>query len=319
MFEGINFERTETRARLTSKKIVYDELEEKGYNEQAIANANFSISGKVDAFVKPPIAEFAIANLFHMEAFDRFYYDKGSFTERLNYNSFLIGYTYSGQGLLKYNDKEYSLSEGDGFYIDCNTYHYYAAISDVWDVAILHIGGPLLSYHHNQYMQYSSPIFHDSVSGNTQNYFEQLLSLYNQPIANRDWLVSGCINNLLLHLLNKKTDEAAKDSTLPDNIRYLVKYIDNNYSRPLTLDYLSDFAGISKYYLSREFKKYTGFSPNDYIITLRINRAKYLLTNTTLPAVKIAHEVGIHDNNNFINLFRKKTGTTPANYRKGII
>ena len=106
-----------------------------------------------------------------------------------------------------------------------------------------------------------------------------------------------------------------KDSALPKNIRYLIKYMDSNFTQPLTLDFLSDFAGVSKYYLSREFKKYTGFSPNDYLITLRVNKAKSLLTNTTLPAVKIAHEVGIYDSNNFTNLFKRKTGMTPIQYR----
>jgi AraC-like DNA-binding protein len=78
---------------------------------------------------------------------------------------------------------------------------------------------------------------------------------------------------------------------------------------------MSKFSGISKYYLSREFKKYTGFSPNDYLIQLRVDHAKYLLLSTTLPANKISHIVGIHDMNNFNNLFKRKTGITPGKYR----
>ena len=100
-----------------------------------------------------------------------------------------------------------------------------------------------------------------------------------------------------------------------DSIMYLIKYMENNYTQKLTLDYLAEFACMNKYYLSKEFKKYTGFSPNDYLISLRINRAKQLLEGTTLPASKIAHEIGIHDINNFTNLFKKKTGLTPIQYR----
>ena len=91
--------------------------------------------------------------------------------------------------------------------------------------------------------------------------------------------------------------------------------MENNYTQKLTLDYLAEFACMNKYYLSKEFKKYTGFSPNDYLISLRINRAKQLLEGSSLPASKIAHEVGIHDINNFTNLFKKKTGMTPIQYR----
>lgn len=315
MFEKIRFERTKTEKRLTSKKISYENARKQGYNINAFTNASFSISGSVDAFSKPPISDFAMEHLYYMEDFDRFYYSKNSFTERRNFNSFMIGYTYSGNGILRYGEREYNLSKEDGFYINCNHYHYYEAVSDVWDVAILHLGGPLLPYHHNQFMQYASPIFHEPLSGNTQEYLEALLGLYSQPVLNRDWLASGCIDTLLNHLLKMKSNESVKDSTLPDSIRYLIKYMDSNFTQPLTLDFLSDFAGVSKYYLSREFKKYTGFSPNDYLITLRINKAKSMLTNTTLPAVKIAREVGIYDNNNFTNLFKRKTGMTPIQYR----
>ena len=315
MFEGIHFEKTKTEKKLTSRKISYEDALKRGYNVKAIANANFSLSGSVNAFPKPPISDFAMEHLYFMEDFDRFYYQKHSYTERWNFESFMIGYTYSGTGILRYEEKEYTLSKGDGFYINCKNYHYYEAVSDVWDIAILHIGGPLLSYHHSQFMQYASPVFNEPLSGNIQEYLETLLGLYSQPILNRDWLASSCIDSLLNHLLKTKANEAVKDSALPENIRYLIKYMDSNFTQPLTLDFLSDFAGVSKYYLSREFKKYTGFSPNDYLITLRINKAKSLLTNTTLPAIKIAHEVGIYDNNNFTNLFKRKTGMTPIQYR----
>lgn len=142
MFEGIRFERTKTEKRLTSRKISYEKALEQGYNINAIANADFSISGSVDAFPKPPISDFAMEHLYYMEDFDRFYYNKNSYTERRNFNSFMIGYTYSGNGILRYGGKEYRLSREDGFYIDCSQYHYYEAVSDVWDVAVLHLGGP---------------------------------------------------------------------------------------------------------------------------------------------------------------------------------
>lgn len=315
MFEGIHFEKSKTEKKLTSRKISYENAMERGYNVKAITNANFSISGSVDAFPKPPVSDFAMAHLYFMEDFDRFYYQKHSYTERWNFNSFIIAYTYSGTGILRYAEKEYNLSKGDGFYINCNNYHYYEAISDVWDIAVLHIGGPLLPYHHGQFMQYTSPVFHEPLTGIVQEHLETLLGLYSQPILNRDWLASSCIDGLLNHLLKTKAMEAVKDSVMPENIRYLIKYMERNFTRPLTLDFLSDFANVSKYYLSREFKKYTGFSPNDYLITLRINKAKFLLSNTALPAIKIAHEVGIYDKNNFTNLFKRKTGMTPIQYR----
>jgi len=84
-----------------------------------------------------------------------------------------------------------------------------------------------------------------------------------------------------------------------------MKYIENNYSNNLTLEYLAEFSKIDKFYLSREFKKYTGFSPYDYLISVRIEEAKHLLSTTSLSAVKIGVSVGIVDFNNFTRLFKK--------------
>ena len=316
MIQNIHFQTTHTQHRLSSRRISEDTLKSGSYNTDAIANASFSIWGSVDSFVKPPITDFAMEHLYYLEDFNLFHYGCGSYTERRHFQSFLIGYTYSGEGSLIYRNQAFPLEAGMGFFIDCRDYHRYEALSPQWDVGILHLGGILLPHFHAHYMQYESPIFEEAPSGAFQQYLEEMLSLYSTPHPSRDWNVSSCIDALLNHVLKLRTVQSARTQQFPENILYLVKYMENHYTHPLTLDYLSSFSGLSKYYLSREFKKYTGFSPNDYLITLRINQAKSLLKNTSLPASKIAHEVGIHDLNNFTNLFRRKTGMTPTQYRR---
>ena len=94
-----------------------------------------------------------------------------------------------------------------------------------------------------------------------------------------------------------------------------MKYMEENYSEQISLDDLAKLTNTNKFHLAKEFKRYTSFSPHDYLIQLRINQARLLLRNTTLPAVKIAYEVGIYDINNFNYLFKKRIGKTPIQYR----
>lgn len=316
MFEDIVFKTTEAPQRLTSRGLNPEHLENEEYNKDALRDSNFLIWGSVDSFHKPPVSDFAKQNLYYMQDFDIFHYRFGSFTERKNFKSFLILYTYNGSGILQYRGRRYTLNTGDGFFINCMEYHLYKVADQNWDTGILHIDGPLLGAFFEQYMQSGSPLFHDSLNGHFQQYLEKLLHLYNTPTLYRDWQVSTCIDNLLNHLLLLSSKEERERSRIPENIRYLIKYMDSNYNQPLTLDYLAEFSNVTKFYLSREFKKYTGFSPNDYLISLRIDHAKHLLKDTTLPASKIAHQVGIHDINNFTNQFKRKTGMTPIQYRK---
>ena len=283
-----------------------------------LKNADFLISGRIETFPRPPITDFTVKNLFHMEAFSIFHCDKNFFTQRKDYNSYLILYTYNGNGLLEYLDKIYTLSEGDGFFIDCNIPHRYQTYGNHWKHSVLHLNGPLLSHIFNQYIQNGSAVFSQPVIGKYQTALENLLTLYSTAQPYRDLYASNRISNILLDLLSTSYSNNERNSLVPETLQYLIEYMEHHFSSDLTLDFLSEFSGISKYYLSREFKRYTDFSLYDYLIQLRIDHAKSLLQSTTLPANKIAHSVGIHDANNFTNLFKKKVGMTPGQYRKTI-
>ena len=180
----------------------------------------------------------------------------------------------------------------------------------------MHLNGVLMEPFFEVFEQNGTFVFHEPVNGRLQSEIEELLQLYKKTIPYREWHISAKINGILSHLLSLVTRSGSGKDTLPDNLSYLIQYMDSNFSRHLTLDDLSSFANVNKYYLSREFKRYTGFSPNDYLITLRINRAKLLLQTTDLTAAEIAANVGIRDQNNFIRLFRRKTGMTPIEFRR---
>lgn len=64
------------------------------------------------------------------------------------------------------------------------------------------------------------------------------------------------------------------------------------------------------------FKRETGFSPLEYVINTRIERAKTLLLTTSMTVSEIAEEVGYSNSGSLINLFVKKVGSSPGQYRK---
>ena len=63
-----------------------------------------------------------------------------------------------------------------------------------------------------------------------------------------------------------------------------MKHMEQQFMEDISLDTLAELTRTNKYHLSKEFKRYTGFSPHDYLIWLRINQAKILLKTTNLPA-----------------------------------
>ena len=65
----------------------------------------------------------------------------------------------------------------------------------------------------------------------------------------------------------------------------------------------------------RFFKQYTGFTPAQYVLELKINKSKELLTNTDSSCQEIAFEMGFNTPSHFNMIFKKKTGMTPHQYR----
>ena len=312
MFENIRF-RTYQMTTMVTSDAIKKKLSAQDCPDN-IKNANFSIDGNVHIFPKPPASDFVMQNLYHMDGFSMFSCGKNFFTQRRDYHSFLILYTYKGNGQLEYDNRTYHLSEGDGFFIDCRLPQLYKTTGEFWKHSVFHLNGPLVPALFKQYSAGGSVCFSQPISGSYQISLEKLLSIYNNTHPYRDWLAADCISTILTGLLADSSTN--KIQSMPVNLQIIVKYMEDHLSSAITLDYLSHFFGISKYYLSREFKKYTGFSPNDYLIRLRMEHAKTLLLSTNLPANKIAHMVGIHDVNNFNNLFKKRNGVTPGQFRK---
>lgn len=77
----------------------------------------------------------------------------------------------------------------------------------------------------------------------------------------------------------------------------------------------SDKACMSKATFYRLFKRELGISPNDYILTEKITRAKALLSNPAAKVAAVSYELGFSDANYFIKAFKKMVGVTPGNYQ----
>ena len=89
----------------------------------------------------------------------------------------------------------------------------------------------------------------------------------------------------------------------------------SNYSRKITLKDMADELYISPNYLCELFKRHTDKNLTDYISAYRIDRAKELLMDVRYRVNDVAYMVGFSDAQYFSNLFKKKVGMTPTEYR----
>ena len=99
-------------------------------------------------------------------------------------------------------------------------------------------------------------------------------------------------------------------------VRSTCDYIENHLEESLSADVLAQRVGYADYYLSRLFKKETGFGIDEYTRNARIERAKNMLANTTDTIQQIAEALGFGGRSYFSVVFKSVTGIPPAAYRK---
>lgn len=92
-------------------------------------------------------------------------------------------------------------------------------------------------------------------------------------------------------------------------------FINSHYHEDLSLDDVAGFAGFSRYYFSRSFKKQTGYSFKDYLCQKWLQVAMDLLIRTNRPMRDVATDSGFGSVATFNRVFRENKGCTPTQYR----
>ncbi|TVY05608.1 AraC family transcriptional regulator [Paenibacillus cremeus] len=96
----------------------------------------------------------------------------------------------------------------------------------------------------------------------------------------------------------------------------LMRFMESRYSQPITLKMLADFVHLNPSYLIRDFKKHTGSTPIQYLQMLRMNAAMCYLAATDMSINHVAEQCGYPSIHYFSQLFKKKFGVSPTDWRK---
>jgi AraC family transcriptional regulator len=123
-----------------------------------------------------------------------------------------------------------------------------------------------------------------------------------------------------MHLTSRYATKPAtggKTTLLPmHRMRRVAEYVQAHLHTSISLQDLGDVAQMSVFHFSRLFKARTGVTPHQYVLKLRIARAKALLTDSSLTIAEIAAQCGFAHQQHFADAFRRYVGGTPTTYRE---
>jgi AraC family transcriptional regulator len=90
------------------------------------------------------------------------------------------------------------------------------------------------------------------------------------------------------------------------------------FDEDLSLQSLANESGYSRVHFVRMFKAATGYSPHNYLLNLRLERARELLKNPFMSLIDIALDCGFSSHSHMSRLFHKFVGVTPSAYRRSL-
>lgn len=98
-------------------------------------------------------------------------------------------------------------------------------------------------------------------------------------------------------------------------INIVLKYIEDNYYKSVSLEKAAEVVGLNPVYLSYLFKKIKKINFSEYLNEVRLKKAEELLTHSTWKIGEISERIGYKDARYFSSLFKKRTGMSPNEYR----
>ena len=229
----------------------------------------------------------------------------------------LIHFVLYGKGELHINEHIFQLSAGDAFFIPAGKVSYYeASKEDPWCyawVSFLGINSQMYLY---QLMTSTDDVY--IVRGlDNQKYKERIFEIISlQGVStSRYFQANGILFQIMAMLfddINFQESNWGKSSVV-DEVKF---YLDINYAEKIKLRDVAKSFGIHPNYLTRIFHEKYGISPKQYLISLKLKKARRLLTTTELPVSVISSSLGFDDQLAFSKIFKKEFAVSPSEYRK---
>ena len=229
-------------------------------------------------------------------------------------DNYVLHYITKGSGFFKINKQKHSLKANDCFILPKNIVtSYWSSQNDPWEYVWIGMSGTKIDEYLNRSQlmeQYCMNCFSES---QFTSQILTLLKLSGMPLmADSDLLLSSEVYKMLYFLCSEYPKKHRVVLSGKENYFFkAINFIQNNYQQELTIQEVADYLNINRTYLHRIFKDLINVSPQEYLVTTRMERSTDLLIHTDYSINKIANSIGYSDPLNFSKAFSKYYSVPP--------
>ena len=160
-------------------------------------------------------------------------------------------------------------------------------------------------------------IFPVGTSMEYERVFKRIIIELQRCQDNYEEMLTLLLRHLLIIFQRELTREQVfKNEYLDHEMDTAMTYFNENYNRDINIEEYATSKGMSVSWFIRSFKKFTGSTPMQFIVALRVNNAQVLLETTNYSINEISKIVGYDNQLYFSRLFHKLKGFSPREYRK---
>ncbi|MCR4735728.1 MAG: AraC family transcriptional regulator [Treponema sp.] len=226
-------------------------------------------------------------------------------------SSHQILFTISGKGVFKCEGKTIILKKNDLLYMPPGIVHEYFPQKNDWQTKWLVFRGEYIDSLMKNLGFKKWFVKNVENLSEIENPFDRLFKLSESSENSQK-----CSILLYEFILLIKRNCLEKSNPLTNlHVQKAIKYMEENYSRDITIEEISKSADLSIQHFCRIFHRITKMRPLEYLAKIRISRAKSLLENSNLSVSQVGKAVGYQDNNYFGIVFKNHEGISPGKWK----
>lgn len=234
-------------------------------------------------------------------------------------NEFQLLYITNGNGIFTFGNSKQSsfITEGKMFFLMPGVWHTYKPLANSgWTEYWIGFKGDIIQKIVDEgFFLNRAPVFNIGMNERIIDLYLKAIEIANEERAGFQQALAGIVMHILGLMYYRDKTKDFEDKELINKISKAKVIMRESIYKSITAEDIAKQLNISYSGFRRAFKEFTGSSPSKYMLELKINEAKMLLSTTNRPVKEISYSLNFENPDYFPSFFKKRTNQTPNEYR----